>query len=69
MERSPVSSSNLSSVGYDPESLTLEIEFNHGGIYQYYDVPVHIYDELMGAGSLGSYFYHNIKSVYDFSKM
>ncbi len=69
MERTPVSSSNLSSVGYDPESLTLEIEFNHGGIYQYYEVPDHIHDELMGADSLGSYFHHNIKGVYSFGKM
>jgi len=69
MERTSVSSSNLSSVGYDPESLTLEIEFNHGGIYQYYEVPDHINDELMGASSLGSYFHHNIKNVYRFAKM
>ena len=33
MERIPVESSNLASVGYDSDSLTLEIEFNSGGIY------------------------------------
>ena len=69
MERTSVSSSNLSSVGYDPESLTLEIEFNNGGIYQYYDVQDHIYSEFMGADSLGSYFHHNIKNVYSCVKM
>jgi KTSC domain len=33
MERQPVSSSNLKSVGYDPRSRTLEIEFHNGGVY------------------------------------
>jgi hypothetical protein len=39
MDRTPVSSSNLSSVGYDPDEQILEIEFNGGRVYQYYDVP------------------------------
>jgi len=39
MKRQPVESSNLASVGYDAARQILEIEFNHGGIYQYYDVP------------------------------
>ncbi|EGQ9502548.1 KTSC domain-containing protein [Vibrio parahaemolyticus] len=63
MERVPVSSSNLVSVGYDIDTMTLEVEFN-SGIYQYYDVPEYVYDELMGAPSLGSYLHHNIKSSY-----
>jgi len=36
MERQYVTSSNLQSLGYDPTSKTLEIEFNDGAIYQYY---------------------------------
>ncbi|WP_140132871.1 KTSC domain-containing protein, partial [Vibrio parahaemolyticus] len=51
MERIAVSSSNLVSVGYDEGTMTLEVEFNNG-IYQYYDVPLYIYEELMGAASL-----------------
>lgn len=69
MERTPVSSSNLASVGYAPESYTLEIEFNGGGIYQYYEVPSHIHSELMGADSLGSYHHHCIKGIYSFAKV
>jgi len=64
MDRVPVSSSNLASVGYDSGSSTLEIEFNGGGVYQYYDVPEHVHTDLMGAGSLGSYLHHNIKPSY-----
>jgi hypothetical protein len=39
MERTPVSSSNLVAVGYDPGSYTLEVEFHSGSIYQYSGVP------------------------------
>jgi len=70
MERQSVESSNLASIGYDAENEILEIEFNHGGIYQYFDVPENIYEELMNASSHGQYFDRNIKkSVYRYSKV
>ena len=69
MERKSVSSSNLASVGYDEPTQTLEIEFNHGGIYQYYNVTESVYNDLMNAGSVGSYFSHNIKNVYPTQKI
>jgi len=68
MDRVPVSSSNLVSVGYCPESLTLEVEFN-SGTYQYYDVPSDVFDELMASSSLGSYLHHNIKSSYSYAQV
>lgn len=68
MEREPVGSSNLLSVGYDENSLTLEIEFK-SGIYQYYDVPQHIYEELINSNSLGSFFHRFIKSEFTCSKV
>jgi hypothetical protein len=43
MQRIPVSSTDLRSVGYAPESSVLEIEFNSGGIYQYSRVPASVY--------------------------
>ena len=36
MERQYVSSSNIASIGYDPDNLVLEIEFLSGAVYQYY---------------------------------
>ena len=44
MERQYVSSSNIASIGYDPDNLVLEIEFLSGAVYQYYDVPQSVYD-------------------------
>lgn len=64
MRRQTVSSSNLCSVGYDPSTATLEIEFNSGGIYQYSGVPARVYDSLMNSGSLGRYFGSHIRDVY-----
>jgi len=69
MKRKSVESSNLASVGYDVKKQILEIEFNHGGVYQYFDVPQEVYDELMNANSHGKYFVHNIKDEYEFVKM
>lgn len=63
MERTRVSSSNLASVGYDEANEILEIEFNHGGIYQYFDVPSSVYEGLMNASSHGTYFDSNIKKA------
>lgn len=69
MKRSKVDSSNLASVGYDSAKKILEIEFNHGGVYQYFDVPQDAYDELMAADSHGKYFAANIRNDYEYQKM
>lgn len=50
-----MSSSHIVSIGYDPTSMVLEVEFNTGAIYQYYDIPQSIYDGLMAAESHGTY--------------
>lgn len=44
MLRDPVSSSNIASIGYDPGSETLEIEFTNGSIYQYFNVPAGLHE-------------------------
>ena len=69
MERHHVSSSDLSSVGFDPSTNTLEIEFLSGSIYQYHNVPENIYDGLMNAGSHGQYFHNHIKDVFQYSRI
>lgn len=69
MNRIPVDSSNLASIGYDASSETLEVEFKHGGIYQYSDVPEDVYEELMSASSHGVYFSANIRNDYDYIKI
>jgi len=70
MERVPVDSTDLSTVGYEAETSTLEIEFRKGGIYQYFGVPQEVYEGLMSAGSKGQFFNQNIKKAgYPYSKV
>ncbi len=65
MDRTPVNSTMISSIGYDPSSGTLEVEFNNGGaIWQYYDFPEHMWNEFENAESHGKYFNANIKDQY-----
>lgn len=68
MNRTPVTSSNLASVGYDETTATLEIEFRSGGIYQYFDVPQQVYDGLLSAPSHGRYFATEIRGVYRYAR-
>lgn len=69
MKRDSVQSSNIASIGYDENSATLEIEFLNGGVYQYFDVPKNVYDEIMSASSHGQYLAQNIKGRFRFSKV
>ncbi|MCA7000041.1 KTSC domain-containing protein [Dickeya solani] len=69
MNRQSVVSSNISSVGYDSDDLVLEIEFNNGAIYQYFDVPENVFQELINAGSVGGYLASHIKGHYRYSRV
>ena len=51
MVRHLVSSSRISSVGW--ENNTLEVEFKNGKIYQYYDVTYAEYQSFINSASLG----------------
>ncbi len=60
----------IASVGYDRQEKTLEVEFvNTGDVYEYYDVPYTEYQELMKAGSKGSYLQNNIMDCYGYGKV
>jgi hypothetical protein len=69
MERSPVTSSSLRSVGYDPLTETLEIELQSGAVYQYSAVPQAVFTQLMSASSIGSYFHAHIRDTYNWVRM
>ena len=69
MDRKPVSSSNLASMGYDNSTEILEVEFLSGAIYEYKNVPSIVYEELMNAASHGSYFNREIRMTYPYEKI
>ncbi|MEG2250480.1 MAG: KTSC domain-containing protein [Cetobacterium sp.] len=69
MLRIPVSSSNIHSVGYNPDNKILEIQFHSGGIYQYINVPQKTHTNLISASSIGSFFHQYVKNIYSFNKI
>lgn len=69
MKYQRVSSTNIHSIGYDLLTKTLEIEFNSGGTYQYFNVPESEYNALMSASSHGSFFHAYIKDQYRCTKI
>lgn len=64
MDRIVVSSSDIRSIGYDPVSCTLEIEFHGGHVYRYASVPEPVYNQLLAASSKGQFFHRAIKGGY-----
>jgi hypothetical protein len=55
MDREAVDSSTILSIGYDKATETLEVEFKNGGVYQYYNVPDPVYEQLMQSSSKGQH--------------
>ena len=61
MNRIPVDSSNLKSIGYDPNEQILEVEFKGNVVWQYRNVPLNVWLELESAPSKGKYFQSQIR--------
>lgn len=62
LDRTPVESTDLASVGYDERRHVLEIEFRSGGIYRYAEVPKETFSGLMASESKGRYFAAHIRN-------
>ncbi len=69
MERTPVSSSNISAIGYDPDSEVLEVEFTNGALYSYSGVSLGEYEGFISADSKGKYLHANIKGRYPYVRL
>jgi hypothetical protein len=63
-------SSNVRRVRWDRDTCVLELEFNGGRVYQYFDVPQQVFEGLLAAtDSHGSYFIQNIKGSYRYVRV
>lgn len=69
MERKSIESSMIRSIGFDPDSSVLEIEFNSGAIWQYFDFPESEWYEFENAESQGKYFNREIVNQYTESQV
>jgi hypothetical protein len=76
MDRLELDSSNIGSIGYDPDSKVLEVEFaardpdgvfldpDNNRIYHYLNVPEEIYEGFLEADSPGGYLYLKVKGEF-----
>ena len=64
-----VNSSNLARVRYAENTSTLEIEFQGGRVYQYFDVPKTIFEALLQADSRGQFFNTQIKGQFRYARV
>ncbi|TRT70179.1 MAG: lysine--tRNA ligase [Microcystis sp. M_OC_Ca_00000000_S217Cul] len=61
-------STAIKSFDYDEEKKILKVEFNHGGIYLYHDLPLAVYKDFQSAPSKGQFFVGQIRDKYSFDK-
>ena len=68
-EMIPVSSSNISELGYDRENQVAYVKFLNNTIYIYKEVPEAEFENLKNASSVGSYLNKNFKNVYAYERI
>lgn len=68
-EMTIVSSSNVESVGYEANTEILYVRFLNGSLYEYKNVPIMVYEQLLNAPSIGSYMHRNIKGIYPYERI
>lgn len=65
--RTPLESSSLASITYDPKDGLLEVEYRRTGyFYRYFDVPRVIYRALIEAESKGAFLNQVIKPNFEY---
>jgi len=62
-------SGTISRLGYDEDSRILTVEYKHGGIYNYFEVPQHVFDQMTASGSKGQFLTQQIKGVYRYARV
>ncbi len=61
MQRKPVVSSNVKSIGYDAERRVMEVEFRNLGVYEYEGVEPELYQRLIDAPSVGGFLHKHVR--------
>lgn len=69
IRRVPIDSSAVTSVGYDPRTKALDIEFAGGVVYRYAQVPDRIVRQLLQASSKGRFVNARIRDAYPFRRI
>ena len=67
INRIPVESSDVASIGYGEKKMILEVEFHSGSIYQYLNVPEAVYKSFMSSNSKGKFINSDIKGKFSYN--
>ena len=62
-------SSNIVRFGYDASNSTLGVEFKSGGVYQYFDVPEGVFEQMKNAASKGKFLAQHIKGTFRYARV
>jgi hypothetical protein len=69
MNRTTVASPGIAQVGYEEGSEILEIEFVSGKIFQFYNVPLKLFDQLMNSSQKELYYESNILIRFPYTRI
>ena len=61
-------SSNIVRFGYDEEGRVLKVEFKNGSVYDYFDVPDHVFNGMKSASSFGQYLAQQVKGRFRYAR-
>lgn len=61
-------SKGLSRISYDHDARMLYIEFSDGKIFQYHDVPSHLYENFISSDDPGRFYNTQIRRNYRFDQ-
>lgn len=61
-------SSNIARFRYDEANQVLFVEFKNGSVYQYFDVPSNVFEQMKAASSKGGFLARIIKGTYRYAR-
>ena len=61
-------SSNIARFAYDAANCILIVEFLKGGVYNYFDVPEVVFEQMKAAPSKGQFLAQNVKGIYRYAR-
>lgn len=69
MHLEPVTSSNITAIGYDADKQVLRVNFKSGGRYEYHGISPALHKSLMAAQSKGNYLHWYIRDRFTTRKL
>jgi hypothetical protein len=67
MQTTPVASTTLARIAYDPSRQLLHLEFRDRTVYQYLGVPADLHQALLHSRSKGQYFNRAIRGHFPYA--